>query len=90
MTAAERVLAEVGEKAFREPIDEWSCVNEIGLRYSRVLVWSGGMDETAPSAGPAITASRRANLRACLVSLAALCVAAVAALDVERERGGKP
>lgn len=77
MTPAERVLAEVGEAAEPLiPVDEWTVSNQIVEQVDRMRTWDRGF--ARPS-------THRTNLRPILIGLAALCVAAVVALDEEKE-----
>lgn len=77
MSGAERVLAGVGEKAEPlMPVDEWRIEGQVVDEVQRVRTWGGGFTRKG---------TERANLRRVLVGLAALCVAAVVALDEKKE-----
>lgn len=79
MSGIERVLAEVAEAAEPlMPVNEWTVSNQIVEQVDRMRTWDRGF------ARPSV---HRANLRQVLVGLAALCVAAIAALDAT---GAKP
>lgn len=80
--ATERVLAEVRESAAAIDSNEWTLVEEIREHTERARTWEAGVHRAkAPT--------HWANLRPILVSLAALCVAAIAALDAPAAGGGK-
>lgn len=81
MSGVERVLGEVAEAAEPLiPVNEWTVSNQIIEQVERMRTWDRGF--MRPSV-------HRVNLRQVLVGLAALCVAAIVALDAPAAGGGR-